>query len=333
MFSLALKCLISLSTVILLGLIIAYHTREVQVGPGGSGAEPRRGAAGAPVGYAAGVSGQRGGFGDSAGIWGQCGCFGGREARLPGRRGGCGQEGLGGAAVPRRRVKSFGNQGRPRSSSLPARPRWVTPKLPVCSGKAEPGSGFGGTGGAARRGFGSPKVPPCPARRRGTAAASLGGGAGRRPLAVPSPPSPGRSKQIFASFGFRWNNIYPGGAGWRSGSAVSSACCSCERVVQPRRPAEQPPPSPPPSPRGVAVLARAPRCPRRLRRAGYRGGEGTGTSLSRSAPLGADHLVISEGLTEGSLVIPAVNPQLLGCGHPAGPPGSDLALASFLGIN
>lgn len=32
MFSLALKCLISLSTVILLGLIIAYHTREVQVG-------------------------------------------------------------------------------------------------------------------------------------------------------------------------------------------------------------------------------------------------------------------------------------------------------------
>lgn len=34
MFSLALKCLISLSTIILLGLIIAYHTREVQVGPG-----------------------------------------------------------------------------------------------------------------------------------------------------------------------------------------------------------------------------------------------------------------------------------------------------------
>ncbi|XP_042749642.1 small conductance calcium-activated potassium channel protein 3-like [Lagopus leucura] len=33
MFSLALKCLISLSTVILLGLIIAYHTREVQVRP------------------------------------------------------------------------------------------------------------------------------------------------------------------------------------------------------------------------------------------------------------------------------------------------------------
>lgn len=33
MFSLALKCLISLSTVILLGLIIAYHTREVQVCP------------------------------------------------------------------------------------------------------------------------------------------------------------------------------------------------------------------------------------------------------------------------------------------------------------
>nr|KAF6413417.1 potassium calcium-activated channel subfamily N member 3 [Molossus molossus] len=32
MFSLALKCLISLSTIILLGLIIAYHTREVQVG-------------------------------------------------------------------------------------------------------------------------------------------------------------------------------------------------------------------------------------------------------------------------------------------------------------
>ncbi|XP_072214754.1 small conductance calcium-activated potassium channel protein 3 [Excalfactoria chinensis] len=31
MFSLALKCLISLSTVILLGLIIAYHTREVQL--------------------------------------------------------------------------------------------------------------------------------------------------------------------------------------------------------------------------------------------------------------------------------------------------------------
>ncbi|KAL6068716.1 hypothetical protein STEG23_029879, partial [Scotinomys teguina] len=30
MFSLALKCLISLSTIILLGLIIAYHTREVQ---------------------------------------------------------------------------------------------------------------------------------------------------------------------------------------------------------------------------------------------------------------------------------------------------------------
>lgn len=43
MFSLALKCLISLSTVILLGLIIAYHTREVQVGPGGAGGE--RGAA------------------------------------------------------------------------------------------------------------------------------------------------------------------------------------------------------------------------------------------------------------------------------------------------
>lgn len=42
MFSLALKCLISLSTIILLGLIIAYHTREVQVGalaltPSGSG--------------------------------------------------------------------------------------------------------------------------------------------------------------------------------------------------------------------------------------------------------------------------------------------------------
>uniref|UniRef100_F6QE12 Potassium calcium-activated channel subfamily N member 3 n=2 Tax=Metatheria TaxID=9263 RepID=F6QE12_MONDO len=31
MFSLALKCLISLSTIILLGLIIAYHTREVQL--------------------------------------------------------------------------------------------------------------------------------------------------------------------------------------------------------------------------------------------------------------------------------------------------------------
>ena len=43
MFSLALKCLISLSTVILLGLIIAYHTREVQVGRGVTGAE--RGAA------------------------------------------------------------------------------------------------------------------------------------------------------------------------------------------------------------------------------------------------------------------------------------------------
>lgn len=38
MFSLALKCLISLSTIILLGLIIAYHTREVQVGPHGAGA-------------------------------------------------------------------------------------------------------------------------------------------------------------------------------------------------------------------------------------------------------------------------------------------------------
>lgn len=37
MFSLALKCLISLSTIILLGLIIAYHTREVQVG----GSAPR----------------------------------------------------------------------------------------------------------------------------------------------------------------------------------------------------------------------------------------------------------------------------------------------------
>lgn len=36
MFSLALKCLISLSTIILLGLIIAYHTREVQVGAGPS---------------------------------------------------------------------------------------------------------------------------------------------------------------------------------------------------------------------------------------------------------------------------------------------------------
>lgn len=32
MFSLALKCLISLSSIILLGLIIAYHAREVQVG-------------------------------------------------------------------------------------------------------------------------------------------------------------------------------------------------------------------------------------------------------------------------------------------------------------
>ncbi|PWA23825.1 hypothetical protein CCH79_00010972 [Gambusia affinis] len=32
MYSLALKCLISLSTVILLGLIIAYHAREVQIG-------------------------------------------------------------------------------------------------------------------------------------------------------------------------------------------------------------------------------------------------------------------------------------------------------------
>lgn len=31
MYSLALKCLISLSTIILLGLIIAYHAREVQV--------------------------------------------------------------------------------------------------------------------------------------------------------------------------------------------------------------------------------------------------------------------------------------------------------------
>uniref|UniRef100_A0A8C9KDQ6 Calmodulin-binding domain-containing protein n=1 Tax=Panthera tigris altaica TaxID=74533 RepID=A0A8C9KDQ6_PANTA len=31
MFSLALKCLISLSTIILLGLIVAYHTREVQL--------------------------------------------------------------------------------------------------------------------------------------------------------------------------------------------------------------------------------------------------------------------------------------------------------------
>ncbi|KAK6326856.1 hypothetical protein J4Q44_G00025010 [Coregonus suidteri] len=31
MYSLALKCLISLSTVILLGLIIAYHAREVQL--------------------------------------------------------------------------------------------------------------------------------------------------------------------------------------------------------------------------------------------------------------------------------------------------------------
>ncbi|NWI17794.1 KCNN3 protein, partial [Crypturellus soui] len=37
MFSLALKCLISLSTVILLGLIVAYHTREVQVGPAAAG--------------------------------------------------------------------------------------------------------------------------------------------------------------------------------------------------------------------------------------------------------------------------------------------------------
>lgn len=36
-YSFALKCLISLSTVILLGLIIMYHAREIQVGP-----EPNR---------------------------------------------------------------------------------------------------------------------------------------------------------------------------------------------------------------------------------------------------------------------------------------------------
>ncbi|NXL39719.1 KCNN3 protein, partial [Glaucidium brasilianum] len=42
MFSLALKCLISLSTVILLGLIIAYHTREVQLPPIDNGADDWR---------------------------------------------------------------------------------------------------------------------------------------------------------------------------------------------------------------------------------------------------------------------------------------------------
>ncbi|KAG8519969.1 Small conductance calcium-activated potassium channel protein 3 [Galemys pyrenaicus] len=43
MFSLALKCLISLSTIILLGLIIAYHTREVQqVHMWGVGLPPER---------------------------------------------------------------------------------------------------------------------------------------------------------------------------------------------------------------------------------------------------------------------------------------------------
>lgn len=31
LYSLALKCLISLSTIILLGLIIIYHAREIQV--------------------------------------------------------------------------------------------------------------------------------------------------------------------------------------------------------------------------------------------------------------------------------------------------------------
>jgi hypothetical protein len=31
LYSLALKCLISLSTIILLGLIIVYHAREIQV--------------------------------------------------------------------------------------------------------------------------------------------------------------------------------------------------------------------------------------------------------------------------------------------------------------
>lgn len=50
MYSLALKCLISLSTVILLGLIIAYHAREVQVthvhvhhtSRGGASVDPRQ---------------------------------------------------------------------------------------------------------------------------------------------------------------------------------------------------------------------------------------------------------------------------------------------------
>ena len=34
LYSLALKCLISLSTIILLGLIIVYHAREIQVTSG-----------------------------------------------------------------------------------------------------------------------------------------------------------------------------------------------------------------------------------------------------------------------------------------------------------
>lgn len=57
MFSLALKCLISLSTVILLGLIIAYHTREVQVGPRAPGPDSQA------VGFAAAPGHQPAGFG------------------------------------------------------------------------------------------------------------------------------------------------------------------------------------------------------------------------------------------------------------------------------
>lgn len=93
MFSLALKCLISLSTVILLGLIIAYHTREVQVGPGDAGAEPRGGVADAPVGcgtrFGAGGPGQQGVLGDREGSWGHWGGFGDTGRGLGDGRPGC----------------------------------------------------------------------------------------------------------------------------------------------------------------------------------------------------------------------------------------------------
>lgn len=55
MFSLALKCLISLSTIILLGLIIAYHTREVQVGAAPPRVAPAPSPGQPPGGHAGGA--------------------------------------------------------------------------------------------------------------------------------------------------------------------------------------------------------------------------------------------------------------------------------------